>query len=298
MAQALHERLEQWIQCGHTGGLVLGEARVGKTRAIKSIGGKLTNRSEQPIHLFYTHYGLRDQQTVRAVFAKLAKALGFDVARQSSDTLFDWIVMRLSEAAMANDTRQVVLIVDEAQQLTMGQLNAYAEIYNDLFENGINFVVIFVANLDQFEAMRQGLLRRENRYLRERFFVNLEHFYGIRSERDLAACLKSYDQLRVDEPRPQSAVEYFCPALAEAGWHLESLAPIYWRQFRERYGIKLGMSSWGMAQFVRATNLLVMDYLPYCTDKDDWSLQEASVIKSLDGAGIEPSLVSIAGFKP
>ncbi|MCL7944673.1 ATP-binding protein [Marinobacter sp. ATCH36] len=295
MAAALKATLEQWIQCGHTGGVIIGEARLGKTRALKALGKQMTNRSGQPIHLFYMHYGRRDTQTVRAVFAKIAKSLGFDVKRQTADALLDCIVTRLGEAALANDTRQVVLIVDEAQLLTTGQLNAFAEIYNDLVNLNINCVVIFIANQDQFAELGRALLLRQNRYLRERFFNNLDYFYGIRSESELAECLAGYDAFYVTEHPRQTVTEYFCPDLAKDGWQLASLAPFYWRQFRERYGTRLGIASWGMAQFVRATNLLVMDYLPYCQEKDDLATQEAAIIKSLEAAGIEPSLVNVVG---
>lgn len=298
MARGLKKRLEEWLQCGHTGGVVVGEARLGKTRAIKAFGTGLTNRSGQPIHVFYTHYGQRDVVTIRAVFAKIARALEFDVKRRTSDELLECIVIRLAEAALANDTRQVALVVDEAQLLTINQLNAFAEIYNDLVNLSINGAIFFVANQDQFDPLARALLRRDNRYLRDRFFANVDYFFGIRSESELAECLAGYDAFTVRETPRQSATEYFCPSLYQQGWRLVNIAPIYWHQYRERYGIPLGLTSWGMAQFVRTTNLLVMDYLPFCTDKHDTVTQEACVIKSLEGAGIVPSLVKLVGAVP
>lgn len=295
MGKALQDRLESWVQCGHTGGLIVGEARLGKTRALEAIGDKLTNRSGQPIHAFYTHYGQRDVETVRAVFAKVARALGFAVRGQIADALLDLIVMRLAEASLSNDTRQVVLMVDEAQLLSLGQLGAFAEIYNELARLRVNCVVFFVANQDQFEPLGRALLLRENRYLLERFFNNLDYFFGIRSETELAECLKGYDQYVVSQSTQQTATEYFCPDLFRQGWRLANLAPVYWRRFRQDYGIPLELTSWGMAQFVRATNILVMDYLSFCGDSRDEAIQEACVIKSLMASGIKPSLVQLVG---
>ncbi|MDR9423658.1 MAG: ATP-binding protein [Marinobacter sp.] len=293
MARALRERLESWVHCGHTGGVIVGEARLGKTRALEGIGDQLTNRSGQPIHAFYTHYGRRDVETIRAVFAKVARALDFQIKRQTSDVLLDQIVMRLAEAALANDTRQVVLMVDEAQLLTINQLNAFAEIYNDLAKLRINCVVFFVANQDQFASLGRALLRRENRYLRERFFNNVDYFFGIRSEAELSECLAGYDHYVVCEETQQTAIEYFCPKLVDQGWHLAQIAPVYWHHFRKDYGVPLELTSWGMAQFVRATNLLVMDYLPHCEDSRDGVMLEACVIKSLSASGLMPSLVQL-----
>lgn len=293
MARALRERLEGLVHCGHTGGLIVGEARVGKTRALEALGDQLTNRSGQPIHTFYTHYGQRDVETIRAVFAKVARALDFEVKRQTSDTLLEQIVLRLAEAALSNDTRQVVLMVDEAQLLTTTQLNAFAEIYNDLARLRINCVVFFIANQDQFDPLGRALLKRENRYLQERFFNNLEFFFGIRTEAELAECLDGYDRYIVCQASQKTATEYFCPTLYEQGWRLAHIAPSYWRHYRNDYGIPLSLTSWGMSQFVRSTNLLIMDYLPLCDDSSDEAMIEACSIKSLSASGIAPSLVQL-----
>ena len=295
MASRLRDRIEQCLQCGDTGCVIVGEARLGKTSAIRRILSELSNRSGERIHVFYTHYGQRDTETVRAVFAKIARALGAEVGRQTADKLLDWITVHLADAAQANSTRQVALLIDEAQLLSAKQLNAFAEIYNELVVMRINCAIFFVANLDQFRPLARTLMKIENRYVRERFFYNLEYFYGIRSEGELAACLNQYDEYRLDDGSERRVTECFYPELYEQGWRLASIAPFYWRYYRENYGLPLGQDSFGMAHFVRATNLLVMDYLPYCTGKDDSALIEACVVKSLAGAGIEPSLVSLTG---
>tara|TARA_R110002072_G_C7976838_1_gene535582 strand:- start:4260 stop:5210 length:951 start_codon:yes stop_codon:yes gene_type:complete len=297
MASRLRDRIEQCLQCGDTGCVIVGEARLGKTLAIRRIINELTNRSGEPIHAFYTHYGQRDTETVRAVFAKIARALGAEVDRQTADKLLDWITLHLADAALANSTRQVALIVDEAQLLTAKQLNAFAEIYNELVEMRVNCSIFFVANLDQFRQLARNLMKTENRYVRERFFYNVEYFFGIRSEKELATCLNQYDEYRIDEGPGRQVTEFFCTELYEQGWKLASIAPFYWRHYREHYASTLGQQSFGMAQFVRATNLLVMDYLPHCTDKDNTALIEACVVKSLAGAGIEPSLAKLIGTK-
>lgn len=60
MMGALHRQIEEWTQCGHTGGLILGEARQGKTTAIMTLSNRLTNRGGQSIPLFRVHFGRRD----------------------------------------------------------------------------------------------------------------------------------------------------------------------------------------------------------------------------------------------
>jgi hypothetical protein len=48
-----------------------------------------------------------------------------------------------------------------------------------------------------------------------------------------------------------------------------------------------------MNQFIRSTNLLLMDYLPLCHDPEDTAMMEACIIKSLGAAGIEPALAQL-----
>lgn len=294
MVKALHDVLEQWTQCGHNGGLVLGGSRQGKTTAVRALSNHLTTRNDQSIPLFRLHFGRRDTESIRAVFSKIARSLGYLVRRHhTSDELQEQICVRLAEAALVNDDRKVVLIVDEAQMLSIGQFDAFSEIYNQLYDLKINFVVFFIANQDLFHPLAQTLLRNEYKYLRDRFFNNLTYFYGIRTEKELEQCLDGYDHYPVSEDQQLSASAYFCPHLYDVGWRLAHLAPVYWRQYRERYGIPLRHSAWGMNQFVRSTNLLLMDYLPLCNDPDDSSKFEACIIKSLEASGIEPALAQL-----
>ena len=75
MVDALHQCLEEWTQCGHNGGLVVGESRQGKTTAVLALSDRLTNRDNQIIPLFRMHFGRRDVDSVRAVFGKIARSL-------------------------------------------------------------------------------------------------------------------------------------------------------------------------------------------------------------------------------
>jgi hypothetical protein len=295
MLEALHRQIDEWTQCGHTGGLILGEARQGKTKAISALSEALTNRNSQSIPLFRVHFGRRDLDSVRAVFVKIARTLGYEVGRgHTSDDLQERISIRLAEAALVNDDRKVVLVVDEAQMLKLHQFDAFAEIYNQLFEMRINFIAFFVANQDLFQPVARALLTDEYRYLRERFFNNLTYFHGIRTESELKKCLEAYDSYEVtDNGKTMSATAFFAPTLYNQGWRLADISSIYWHFYRERYGIPLHYTAWGMSQFIRTTNILLMDYLPLCENPKDVAVLEVCCIKSLKASGIEPALTTL-----
>lgn len=298
MVERLHERVIQWTWCGYTGGVIAGSSRCGKSTALRALDHAITTRDGDSIPLFRVTYGERDATTIRSVFNKVARSLGFKVkTSHRSDDLVEMICLALADAAAINRTRQVILVVDEAQILTIQQLSGFAEIFNVLFELHTNIVIIFAVNSDQFQPLAEQLLQKKNTYLRERFFSQVYEFYGIQTESELASCLRAYANHVMDNDRRISAWQWYCPALDKLGWTLDQIAEPYWRLYDEHYREPLGQTSWPMAQFVRATNILLMDYLSNVTDMEDSDYVEGCIIHSLEAAGIRPSLANITAMK-
>lgn len=294
MVKALHERITQWTWCGLTGGVVVGDARLGKTVAFLALSDSIDSRKGQKIPIFKITYGKRDLKTIRTVFAKVARALGFTFKdRTGADDLSEMICIRLAEAAMMNDTHQVILLVDEAQLLSIDQLSVFADIYNELFDMHVNLVVFFIANKDQFKPLSEKLLQKDNTYLRERFFNNLYEFHGLRNVDEVRACLDAYDNYMMDSERRVSATKHYCTVLYYSGWRLSHIADLYWNIYCEQYKIPLNHSSWGMNLFIRTTNILLMDYLSHCPIFYNQSYIEGCIIKSMEAAGITPTLIEL-----
>ncbi|MBB3060055.1 ATP-binding protein [Microbulbifer rhizosphaerae] len=292
MLRDLHQCITQWTWCGMTGGVIVGEARCGKSFAIRALSDHILSRTGQRIPIFRISYGKRDKKTIREVYSKTAKALGYKVKlRDTSEELSEMICTKLAEAAESNDTKKVILIIDETQYLTIDQLTVFAEIYNTLEEVKANCVIFFVANEDTFSPLVKKLHEKENSYIMERFFTHTHHQYGIRNSQELKLCLKEFDQYIVDIENNISATQAFCPHLYDQGWRLIDLAKPYWQHYCEGYKIPLQHKSWRMNQFIRSTNVLLMDYLPRCKNSNDHSYIEAAIVKSLEAAAITPDLV-------
>lgn len=291
MVKQLHEVLKQWTWCGLNGGVIVGEARIGKTVAIRSIDNTITSRTGEKIPVFRISMGERDVKTIRSVYCRIARALGQPVHNnKTADDLALVVNMYLSEASLINQSHQVILIIDEAQILTIGQLSVFAEIYNDLFEIHYNCIIYFVANENQFSSMANDLLDDENKYTRERFFDHVHHFYGIRNSEELSVCLERYDEYIIDDFKNMTALEYYCPSLYAKGWRLKNIAVPMWKLYYDNYMSILNHHSWSMSQFVRTTNILLMDYLVKYEYKLNDELVEGLIIRSLEGAAIKPSI--------
>lgn len=291
MVKALHDVIKQWTWCGLTGGVIAGGARLGKTEAVMSLKDSIASRKGEKIPVFLITISDRDVKTIRSVHRQFARSLGQHYKKyDSSDVISEPVLMCLSDAAILNETRQVVVIVDEAQYLTVKQLSAFAEIHNDLTKAFINASFIFIANEDKFSALAKALLDKENEYLVERFFSHVYLFYGLRNVHEVECCLSEYDSFVVCETNSCSATQYYCPQLYESGWRLAQLATPIWQQYYEDYMLPLNHSSWKMSQFIRMINILLMDYLPRYENELDQDTINALITRSLEAANIKPSI--------
>ncbi|GAA6154499.1 ATP-binding protein [Pseudoteredinibacter isoporae] len=291
MIQALHERLCQWLWCGFTGGLIIGEARSGKTRAISALDNTLSTRTGQRVPLHRVDIAQRDTATVRSLFANVALALGRNVGRHDTcDLLSDWVLHYLADASLTNDTRHVILMVDEAQYLTARQLSGFAEMYNKLQLMGVNLVVFFVANEDQIKPLAEALLEKKNDYLRERFFKQVYRFYGIRSHREVLQCLTQYDTTLED--KHPAITQQVLPKAYSEGFRLQQLSEPLWAMYASEYKTPLNLTSWRMQYFIGTVNILLMDYLPNYDSRDPEQVEQM-IHHSLEASGLTPSLASV-----
>lgn len=294
MVDALHTILTQWLWCGSTGALVDGEAREGKTKAICSLKAHLPSRSGQqiPVHTFI--YADRDKNTQRDVWVMLAENLHIKVRpRAPSNELAGPIKTCLAESALINDTRQLLIVVDESQFLNISQLNVFAEIFNDLEQVGVNCCIVFVVNKDKFKPLAKKLLLDSNKYLRDRFFNTIYHFHGLRSEKEVRACLAQYDR---DTDSDGNAIIPITQAYFEKGyndgWRMVNAANLMWTVFCADYKKRLQLNAWGMHYFIRAVNVLLMDYLPL-HDYHDKNQLEGMIVQSIKATNIEPQLCEL-----
>jgi len=291
MVKRLQDTLKQWTWCGLTGGVIVGDSRNGKSKAVKNQSGTMTSRNGEKIPVFRISIGERDIKTIRSVFYRIAHTLGHKIKKNdSADDLALLINIHLADASTTNNTRQVIMIIDEAQKLTIDQLSAFAEIYNDLFEIQTNCTIYFVADENEFPQLAKKLLEDKNKYLRERFFNHVYRFYGLQNIEDVRACLDGYDHFVINEDEGCVATEYYCPVLYQSGWRLTDIAKPLWQIYYEEYKIPLNHVSWNMDQFVRTTNTLLMDYLPRYQEQLNQDITEGIIIRSLEAANIKPSI--------
>ena len=295
MIKRVSDTLKQWIWCGLTGGVIVGDSRNGKSMAIRNLSDTIMSRYGEKIPVFRISIGDRDVKTIRSVFFRIAHTLGQKVKKtDSADELALLVNMHLTDAAMLNGTRQVILIIDEAQKLTLAQFSAFAEIYNDLNDAHTHCKIFFIADENEFPRIAKLLLLPKNKYLRERFFNHIYRFYGLQNVADVRVCLAGYDQFIMDEKNGNTATDYYCPVLYQSGWRLTEIAEPLWQIYTEEYMRPLNHTSWNMDQFVRTVNTLLMDYLPRYQEQLNQEITEGIILRSLEAAKIKSSIEEFA----
>lgn len=291
MMTELFDTLRRWTVAGFTGGLIVGDARLGKSWALRTLIDKLKTSEGEAIKVFYVSFAQRDKDTVRSVFFRVARQMGFNKIKKAatSDEIADLLLGAFADAAVINRQRRVVLLVDEAQELTIDQLAAFAELYNDQDFAGNQLTIYFIANTQRIKTLTKELLETENEYLRERFFYNLYKFYGIRTLDDLKKCLAQFDQLRLSPDTTELLVAFHCPRMCADGIQLADLAEPMWDVYQTEYARPMALESWGMTYFQRAIVILIQDYLSAYWHNDDRHIREM-IHKSIAASGIIPSL--------
>jgi hypothetical protein len=263
MITQLRQRVCQWLWCGSTGGLILGEPRIGKSRALKILARGLETRAGEPIPVHYFSVPDRDVKTITSVFRNLFLSTGDKLKRGIvTDELVDNLVVFFAESALVNRLRLVVLLVDEMQRLAPKQIAAFAELHDrleDLIGAETNLVVVFVGNDNESDALLKTLQLKQYDHIHGRFFTQDYRFFGVRTKDDLQQCLREYDTATADEQC--SCTAFFLPEPYLAGWRLESLSAALWALYRAEYGQPLKLTSWPMQYFTATVKILLVDYL-------------------------------------
>jgi len=293
MVKALHATVIQWINCGFTGGLIVGDARMGKTKAINSLDNVVFDHNGDPIPVFRVSYGTRDKNTIRSVYATIVRRLIDPISNlRTADDLLNHLLIFFTDASISNINRRIVLIIDEAQELEVIQLYAFAELFNELEELKVNISIFFIANKDRFQPLAKKLLGKDSRFIRERFFNYIYEFHGIRTIDELRRCLTFYDETPISPSDPRSWLDYHSPKAVRAGFKITDITEMLWDLWNINYAERFGYDSWGMTYVNRTLSIAIRDYFPQYWSPDSVILQQIFE-KSLDAAGNEPTLTTV-----
>ncbi|WP_018624903.1 ATP-binding protein [Kangiella aquimarina] len=248
------------------GALIAGYCRSGKSTGTKKITPYLKDNEGKSIPSEIIYIPSRDRKTNRGAWRQLAYNYDFPLKRSatSDDISRHYITYLLDRCYEAKSTR-IVLMVDEAQRLSINQFAIYAEIFDRLKDSfGISCHVFFVANLDNFKDTYRLLQQREDMHIYERFFKRVFFYKPITSHDSVRHILRQYDFLTYPPSSNISYAQYF---LSEQNKDYESLrledySTLIWQVFFEKFKTPYKLKYWSTESFFCFVNLLISQYIP------------------------------------
>ncbi|MEW8091902.1 MAG: ATP-binding protein [Candidatus Thiodiazotropha endolucinida] len=258
----LREDIMQFVWTYAPGAAVVGFSRAGKSTALEIIGNKVTTRKGKKVPFVYYSALKQDGQTIRAMYESICDFLFLPMnKRPDLKTMKKQLITYIAEKAFEYSTQQVILVVDEAQRLSIRQIDVFSDIHDHVkIFYKVHPVIIFVGNLEQLTKLLERIVKGENEHLEGRFFKRLTVFRGLDGVADIKYCLNHYDRLRYPLDGP-TYTQAFLKNEWDSGFRYSSLAPLIWSVFRE-YQKYNNLDSWGTENFIGSVSVLLSDYLP------------------------------------
>lgn len=224
-----------WIDQQISGGYIYGPSRFGKSRGIKwFLNDVLKERFSNfvPIVIWNRPEGRRLEGEF---WNLLLLATQFYYAsplktKKKSDArfLFKQQLVTMAKKARGN---YVVILVDEAQSVTLSEWQWLLGLQNELDFEGFRLSVFSIGS-HQMLYQPDYIARTGNAHIAARFFVRDARFFGIRNVAELTYVLNGYD---LDSTWPvengSSYLQYFAPDAFNCGARLSSFAQVIWDLF-------------------------------------------------------------------
>lgn len=160
-----------------------------------------------------------------------------DFLRQQSASMA--LMSHLPYDALFNDilatsdrlgTEKVLVIIDEAQNLTIQKLAALKKLTDELQEHDLAPFTLLFAQSD-WTALLDSLTWHGHFDLVDRFFSRRYRYRGLYLN-EIAGFLQAYDQNRWPADSGTAYTQFFAPERWQQGWRLASAAPDFVEAFR------------------------------------------------------------------
>lgn len=291
-AETALRAVARWVRNGLPGGCIIGLHRVGKSWAIDYGRANLKGALDfdVPSCLFCCD-GEQDGIRETGHYQWLLADDGIDskLLRGTKTQLKRRLLERLVGKVRESGQNRLVLFFDDAQNLTIEQFAWLSGLFNRLkrFKVRPTFVLVGEPGLN---VLRTSFLAAKKQQTVARFMVLVHDYHGIRSKKELMACLKSYDQ-RAFYPADSeiSYTQHYFPAAFAEGWRLESLGDALWERLTSlRAEAGLGdLTELTMATFTLVVEILLKAHgdadviKPRITKDDlDAALEESGYVES------------------
>lgn len=138
---------------------------------------------------------------------------------------YDALFNKICVDADRYDVNRVLIILDEAQNLSLEKLGGLKKLVDELIEHGLSPFVLLMAQ-PQILARPKRLQFFQYQDLVDRFFTRMHRFRGVLPG-EIAGVLRFYDETQWPSESGISFTAGFVPQLWATGWRMEQQAPLF-----------------------------------------------------------------------
>ncbi|WP_156936108.1 ATP-binding protein [Anoxybacteroides tepidamans] len=191
----MYKQVVTWIQSRTPGAMIVGNPRLGKTRAVKYLVSSLPfvdivgedtpiytikcNKFKNPNEGDFFESVLKD---VKHHTPSAGKAIS------KRRRLYNFLI----EKGSASSRNRIIFFLDDAQRLHELHYEWLMDIYNELEDAGIIMTFFLVGQRELFDQ-RTAFLLSNKKQIVGRFMVHEYQFKGLGNVEDIKTCLENYD---------------------------------------------------------------------------------------------------------
>ena len=273
----LKDNIEEWISMNACGGIVYGNSRSGKTRAIYYITEQLKKKygADLPV---YTYYATDHIPTRKTFYSELLVALQHaDPNRGTATQMNTRIVNRILDECEYTKYGRAVLFIDEAYLLDEKEYIWLVDIYNRLNQKDV-LLTVFLFGTKELKDQKTGFVHCQKKQIVHRFMTNEYEFKGISDPQDMVVCMASLDKpFRLNATAKEITLsELFFPEAYKNGETLQHFTKDLWNAFMsvERKH-SIGINEILMKHFMDAVFYCLKEFGAYKKQKykptqEDW----------------------------
>lgn len=235
----LKDQAQGWLDRGNCGALIFGEPRIGKTSGMYYIMNEIRKKYGEKMPLFYWSYDSHSSKGPsydREVCMSIMRAMNLPSPnnRATIQDLKRLIINTMRDAGKETKYRNVILIVDEAQQLNDRDYVFLIDLYNTLHVDDISLITLLVGQPELKEIRNAFRNNRKDQIVGR--FMNVDfRFTGIKNVQALACVLRELE-LKHDyggELNDVHISEDFFPESIKKGRTIVDMAYDFWTAFEE-----------------------------------------------------------------
>ncbi|MBO4120656.1 ATP-binding protein [Cupriavidus gilardii] len=235
---AMIEQMGEWIDQQRPGGYIYGASRLGKSRCVQWYVGKVLEERFSAVVPLVVWSRRPDSHSNEAAFwHQILMASHFEFVNPAKvpKRVEAAYLCRQRFIAIANNAcrNYVVLLIDEAQDLTLREWKWLVGLQNDLDYDGY-LLSVFSVGTHQLNYRHEYMASTGNAHVAARFMAAHARFHGLRSVREVEYVLNGYD---VDSEWPVDSgvpfLAYFAPEDFARGRRLAGSAKLLWNALVE-----------------------------------------------------------------